>query len=78
MGNPIWGLVGMFFEIRDVIYALGMNPPGPRMPVTNKRFRLGFPTKNGIISPGGDWNPGWGVDLIYALQIQSPENGNAT
>ena len=27
--------------------------------------RLGFPILNMVHNPGGDWNPGWGVDLWY-------------
>ena len=29
------------------------------------RFRLGFPSLKMVHNPGGDWNPGWGVDLRY-------------
>ena len=29
------------------------------------RFRLGFPTKNAINNPGGDWNPGRGDNPRY-------------
>ena len=30
------------------------------------RFSLGFPILKMVHIPGGDWNPGWGVDLNYA------------
>ena len=51
------GLVGIFW-----IY------PPPRMPVANEG--LGWDSLLKMVhSPGGDWNPWWGVDLKYIYQF---------
>ena len=33
------------------------------------RIRLGFPILKISHIPGGDWHPGWGVDLSYSLVV---------
>ena len=44
-------------------------PPGPQDAiVANEGLLVGIPDpKNVYNHPGGDWHPGWGVDLINTL-----------
>ena len=43
-------------------------PPHPGFQWHFWRFRLGFPILKMVHNPGGDWNPGWGVDLTNEPQ----------
>ena len=42
--------------------------PPPRIPVTNEGF-FRDPLLKMLCHPGGDWHPGWGVDLSYTHQL---------
>ena len=42
--------------------------PPPRIPVANEG--LGWDSLLKMVhNPGGDWNPGWGVDLRYTMHF---------
>ena len=49
--------------------------PPPRIPVANEGLVVGVPYFLKMVhNPGGDWNPGWGVDLNH--NNQQPHHKN--
>ena len=62
----IYYILYIIYYIYFIYIYIGSTFPPPRIPVANEG--LGWDSLKMFHNPGGDWNPGWGVDLRYIFQ----------
>ena len=73
ISSLIYGKTILYFQrVHFQLLCFGSTPH----PVTVANEGLGWDSLLKMVhNPGGDWNPGWGVDLSYVSLLECPQLG---